>query len=156
METLLDYLKLRYFLVAGGLVAAVVLADRFQEYPRGWYERRLNAAARGTSTLGAPITQDLEARESARLKALHRTVSAEISQAKARGFKVDGMQLLADKIMLLDTPQYRTIGFERLNALRLRIPTPMESFRPAADDEDSADAAPAPAPKGAKRRARAR
>jgi hypothetical protein len=139
METLLRYLNARTFLILGGLVAFVVLADRFQEYPRGRYENWLNSRERGRSALGAAIAQDLDARESAKLKALHRTVSEEIAAARAKGFDVARLQPIADKALMLDTPQYRPAALERLNQLRLVIPHSVEPFRPAADDDEPSD-----------------
>lgn len=139
METILRFLKLRTFLIAGGLAAFVMLADRYQEYPRGWYEHWRNAAERGRSPLGADIARDLEARQSARLKALHQTVSDEISAARAKGFNVARLQLIADKALNLDTPEYRPAAMERLNKLRLVIPQTVEPFRPAVDGDEASD-----------------
>jgi hypothetical protein len=133
METLLRFLNTRNFLIAGGLIAFIVVADRYQEYPRGWYQRKLDERARGVSPLGTDIARDLEAKESARLKALHRTVSEEIAAAKAKGFNVDRLQPIADKALQLDTPAYRAAAMERLNQLRLVIPQAVEPFRPATD-----------------------
>jgi hypothetical protein len=156
METLLDWLKLRNFLIAGGVVAFVVLADRFQEYPRGWYEARQVARDRGgDSRLAAAISDDLETRESSRLKALHRAVSDEIAAAQAKGLKVDHLQEIADKALGLDSPKYRHAAMERLNQLRLAIPLAQESVRPAGEGDENADEPAAPKNPRA-RRARAK
>jgi hypothetical protein len=151
MDLLLRFLNLRSFLIAGGIIAFVVLADRFQEYPRGWYENRLNARERGTSPLGGAIAQDLEARESARLKALHRTVSEEIAAAQAKGFAVGRLQAVADKALALDTPRFRPAAMERLNQLRLVIPQAKEPFQPAVENDDAADIPAAPKPSSSRR-----
>lgn len=139
METILRFLKLRYFLIAGGLVVFVMVADRYQEYPRGWYEHWRNASERGRSPLGDAIAADLDAKQSARLKALHATVSAEIAAAQAKGFNVARLQAIADKALLLDTAKYRPAAMERLNKLRLVIPQAVEPFRPAAEGEEPSD-----------------
>lgn len=139
METILRFLNARSFAIAGIVVAAVVLADRYQEYPRRWWESRLDASQRGASTLSKDIAADLDRTESLRLRALHRTVSAEIAAAQAKGFDVARLQPIADKALLLDTPAYRPAAMERLNKLRLVIPQAMEPFRPAASDEEPAD-----------------
>ncbi|MFI5346521.1 MAG: hypothetical protein ACHQ51_09130 [Elusimicrobiota bacterium] len=153
MELILRFLNLRTFLIAGGIVAAIVLADRFQEYPRGWYERKMNARERGLSPLGASISQDLEARESARLKALHRTVSDEIAAAQAKSFNVSRLQAIADKALALDTPRFRPAAIERLNHLRMVIPQASEQFRPASENDDPSDIPDAPKPAKAPRAA---
>ncbi|MDE2510285.1 MAG: hypothetical protein KGL74_04110 [Elusimicrobia bacterium] len=152
MEFILRLLNLRTFLIAGAVVAAVVLADRYQEYPRMWYENRMNARERGSNGLGNDIARDLDAVESARFKALYRTVSDEIAAAQAKGFDVARLQVIADKSLALDTPRYRAAAMERLNLLRMAIPQAKETFRPAAENEDPADAPPdSPKPSRAKR-----
>jgi len=149
METILRFLNVRSFLVAGVVVAAVVLGDRYQEYPRRWWESRQDAAQRGTSPLARDIAADLERMESLKLRALHKTVSEEIAAAQAKGFDVARLQPIADKALLLDTPAYRPAAIERLNKLRLVIPQSVEKFRPAAADEEPADDLPAPKPSAA-------
>jgi hypothetical protein len=144
MEIILRFLKWKYFLIGGGIVIAVVLADRFQEYPRLAYQHWADARERGVSPLGADIQRDLDAKDSARLKALHRTVSAEIAAAAAKGFDVARLQVIADKALLLDTPKYRAAAMERLNKLRLVIPQTVEPFRPAAENDDPSDMPPNP------------
>ena len=74
-------------------------------------------------------------RDSARLRGLHRAVSAELALARSRGHDVDKLQRLADSALKLDTPAYRSAAIERLNKLRLVIPQKKETFRPAAADD---------------------
>lgn len=154
METILRFLKLRYFLIAGGIVVFVMVADRYQEYPRRAYERWLNARERGTSPLGTDIVRDLDAKQSARLRALHRAVSAEIAAAQAKGFDVARLQVIADKALQLDTPAYRAAAMERLNQLRLVIPQKAEAIRPAALNDDPSDMPATPRSSTRRRRSR--
>lgn len=154
METILRFLNARSFAIAGLVVAAVVLADRYQEIPRRWWQERQDAADRGSSALGKAIDADLDRKESQRLRALHKAVSEEIAAAQAKGFDVARLQPIADKALALDTPAYRPAAMERLNKLRLVIPQSMEPFRPAAADEEPSDAPPTPKakPRAARKR----
>lgn len=139
METILRFLNARSFATVGIVIAVVVLADRYQGIPRGWWQTRVDAAARGTSPLAGDIAADLDKKDSLRLRALHKTVSDEIAAAQAKGFDVARLQPIADKALALDTPAYRPAAMERLNKLRLVIPQSMEPFRPAASDEEPSD-----------------
>lgn len=130
METLLRFLNARIFLILGTLVALIALADRFQEYPRRWYENRLNAIERRLpAPPSADIARDLNARQSLKLKALHREVLQDIAAAKARGDDVDHLRAIADKALALDSPAYRSAAMEMLNKLRLVVPR-AEKARP--------------------------
>ncbi|MBI3566395.1 MAG: hypothetical protein HY079_14465 [Elusimicrobia bacterium] len=156
METILRFLNARTFAVAGIAVALVVLGDRYQGIPRQWWQERADAAARGKSGLAAPIAEDLDRKESLRLRALHKAVSEEIAVAAAKGFDVARLQSIADKALALDTPAYRPAALERLNKLRLVIPQSIEPFRPAAAGEEPPDRLPTPtaAPRAKTRRTR--
>jgi len=150
METLLRLLNARTFLAVAALVALVLLVDRFGGYPRVWYEARQDAGERGASSLSGAIARDLDARESAKLKALHRAVSDEIAAAQAKGLNVANLQAIADKALGLDDPRYRHAAMERLNQVRLAVPQVSEVVVPATDADDKNDI-PA-APKATKKR----
>lgn len=154
METILRFLNARALAVAGIVVVVVVLADRYQGFPRRWWQERVDAAERGQSSLSATIAQDLERKESMRLRALHKAVSEEIAAARAKGFDVARLQPIADKALALDTPAYRPAAMERLNKLRLVIPQTMEPFRPAAADEEPSDQPATPTAKPRAKRTR--
>lgn len=123
--------------------AAVLLwaAEHFQAYPRAAYERwRYPSQARADAGAAA-IQKDLDAKESLRLRALHREVSAEIEKARAAGRKVAGLQRLADAMLSLDSPGYRREGLAKLNEVRMRIPQG-EAVRAAGPDDDEVQVPP--------------
>jgi hypothetical protein len=103
------------------------------------------ARARGLPTPAADIVKDLDARESLRLRALYRDVSAEIAAARARGRSVDALQRGADSALAMAAPATRAYAFARLNELRLAIPPALDALRPS-DGEEPRDSATAPAP----------
>jgi hypothetical protein len=160
MELILRFLNKRIFFIVAGLIAAVVLADRFQMYPRLWYEHwRYPAQGAGNAGASEDIRADLDHQESLRLHALHREVSLEIAAAAAKGFDVARLQAIADSALNLDTPAYRSAAMERLNKLRLAIPQKAEIARPAdSQDEAAEDRLPTPKPRavGPARRRRRR
>lgn len=126
------------FVAGAGLLWALFT---FQEYPRAAYQRwRYPPQPLATKT-AAPIERELDLKQSQRLRALHRAVSAEIAAASARGRKVAGLQRLADAIMALDMPGYRLEAMEKLNGVRLRIPQG-EPVRAISPDDDRVDIPP--------------
>lgn len=148
MDLLLRLLERRVIIAGAVVLAAVWLAGRFGGYAQGRADLMMHPPAPAVSPLAADIKKDVEARESAKLKGLHRTVSAEIAAARANGFQVDKFQRLADGALRLDTPAYRPAAIERLNKLRLAIPQKREAFRPAAAEDLNPDSFDTPRPKG--------
>ncbi|MDP3544343.1 MAG: hypothetical protein Q8T11_17900 [Elusimicrobiota bacterium] len=148
MNLLLRLLERRVIVAGSALLAAVWLGGRFGGYAQVRADLMMHPPAPVESPLAADIRIAVEARESAKLKGLHRAVSAEISAAKANGFKVDKFQSLADSALRLDTPAYRSAAVERLNKLRLAIPQKREAFRPAAAGDLNPDSLDTPRPKG--------
>ena len=132
MEIILRCLNARALLVAGVAVVLVLIAVRVQRSAHRW---RDTFAVPGPAPRDTDIAVDLEARESLRLKTLHRRVSAEISAAKTKGFDSDRLQGIADSALRLDTPAYRSAAIERLNKLRLAVPQASEPLRPAGRDD---------------------
>ena len=126
METILRFLDRRTFAAAGAAAAllwALTLLPRREPPPNG------------PSEPNEAIARELDARESLKLRALHRKVSAEISAARDKGLKVGRLQELADSALALDRAPLRDGAMERLNKLRLAVPQAPERFRPAAADE---------------------
>ncbi len=148
MDLLLRLLERRVIVAGAVLLAAVWIGGRWGGYAQGHADLMLHPPAPAISPLAADIKKDVEARESARLKGLHRAVSAEIAAARANGFNVDKFQRLADSALRLDTPAYRPAAIERLNKLRLAIPQKREAFRPAAAGDLNPDSFDTARPKG--------
>ena len=144
MNLILRHLNARGFLIAGAGAALVLLAIRFRAAPGRWHEARMIARDRGPAVFAPDIAQDLDARESMRLKRLYRDVGAEIAAAKARGVDAEPLQRAADAAMTMDSPASRAHAFENLNRLRLAIPQPLDALRPAGGGDDSSDALPTP------------
>lgn len=148
MDLLLRLLERRVIIGGAVLLAAVWVAGRFGGYAQGRADLMMHPPAPVDSPLAADIKKDVEARESAKLKGLHRAVSAEIAAAAANGYKVEKFQRLADSALRLDTPAYRPAAIERLNKLRLAIPQKREAFRPAAAEDLNPDSFDTARPKG--------
>ncbi len=148
MDLLLRLLERRVIIAGAAVLAAVWVGGRWGGYAQGRADLMMHPPAPVSSPLAADIIKTSEARESAKLKGLHRAVSAEIAAAKANGFNVDKFQRLADNALGLDTPAYRSAAIERLNKLRLAIPQKKESFRPAAAEDMNPDMFDTPRPKG--------
>ena len=139
MDLLLRLLERRVIITIAVAVVAVWAWNRWGGYAQGHADLMMHPPADVTSPLSADIIKTSEARESAKLRGLHRAVSAEISAATANGFKVERFQRLADSALNLDTPAYRSAAIERLNKLRLAIPQKKETFRPAAAEDLNPD-----------------
>lgn len=148
MDLLLRLLERRVIIAGAALLAAAWLAGRYGSYAQSRADLMMHPPAPAVSPLAADIKKDVEARESAKLKGLHRAVSAEIAAAKANGFDVEKFQRLADSALALDTAAYRPAAVERLNRLRLAIPQKREAFRPAAAGDLNPDSLDTPRPKG--------
>lgn len=122
LDFALKWVTARNLAALGALAAMVWLYDVFQEHPRRLYERWRYPPQRAASAQGAAIMRELDVKESVRLRMLHRQVVAEIASAAAAGRKVGGLKRLADAALSLDAPNYRKMGMERLNEVRLKIP----------------------------------
>lgn len=144
---MLRLLERRVIILGSALLAAVWIGGRWGGYAQGRADMLLHPPADATSPLSADIKKTVEARESAILRGLHRTVSAEIAAAAANGYNVEKFQRLADSALKLDTPAYRSAAVERLNKLRLAIPQKKETFRPAAAEDLNPDLFDNPRPK---------
>jgi len=148
MDLLLRLLERRVIIGIAVVLGAVWAAERWGGYAQGGADLMMHPPAETSSPLSADIIKTSEARESAKLRGLHRAVSAEIAAAAANGFKVEKFQRLADSALGLDTPAYRSAAVERLNKLRLAIPQKKEAFRPAAAEDLNPDLFDSPRPKG--------
>ena len=147
MELLLRLLERRYLIPAAVLLAGLALLPLLP---------RRRPPANGPAEPNAAIARDLEAQKSARVRALHRRLSAEIAQAAAKGLAVGNLQRLADQALTLDRPGYRDAAATRLNQLRLMVPQTRERIR-AEQDEGRVDPVPTPRSRAApKRRAKPR
>ena len=147
MDLLLRLLERRVIIAIAVVLAAVWAGDRWGGSAQYQADLMLHPPADAVSPLSADIIKTSEARESAKLRGLHRAVSAEIAAAAANGFKVEKFQSLADGALNLDTPAYRSAAIERLNKLRLAIPQKKETFRPAAAEDLNPDLFDSPRPK---------
>lgn len=139
MNLLLRLLERRVVIGIALMLAAAWAGERWSAYARGRIDLMRHPPAETTSPLSADIVRSSEVRESARLRGLHRAVSAEISAAEAHGHNVDKYRRLADSALDLDTPAYRYAAVERLNKLRLALPQKKESFRPASPEDLNPD-----------------
>ncbi|MBI4061205.1 MAG: hypothetical protein HY403_07225 [Elusimicrobia bacterium] len=148
MDLLLRLLERRLVLGIAAALAAIWAGERWGGWARDRIEQALQPPAETASPLAGDIKKDVEVRESAKLRGLHRAVSAEIAAAAANGFEVGMLQRLADNALDLDTPAYRSAAVERLNKLRLAVPRKKEAFRTAAASDLNADASDSPRPKG--------
>ncbi len=131
MGLLLLLLKRRLVIAIAALLSLVWAWGRWGDYARNQTDFMLHPPAATSSPLSADIEKNAEARESGKLHALHRAVSAEIAAAAASGFQIEKIQRLADTALDLDTPAQRPTAIERLNKLRLAIPRKKEAFQPA-------------------------
>lgn len=147
MDLLLRLLERRVIITIAVVLAAVWVGGRWGGYALGHADLMMYPPAEVTSPLSADIIKTSEARESAKLRGLHRTVSAEIAAAAANGFQVEKFQRLADGALNLDNAKYRSAAIERLNKLRLAIPQKKETFRPAAAEDLNPDLFDSPRPK---------
>lgn len=148
MDLLLRLLERRYIIGFAALMLAVWAVEHWGGYAQGRADLMMHPPADANSPLSDDIKKSVEVRESARLRGLHRTVSAEIAASAANGFKVEKFQRLADSALTLDTPAYRSAAIERLNKLRLAIPQKKETFRPAAAGDLNPDLLNIQRPKG--------
>ncbi|MBI3289610.1 MAG: hypothetical protein HYZ74_08855 [Elusimicrobia bacterium] len=139
MDLLLRLTQRRYIVAAILFLIGVVAADRWGGLALSRLDFWLHPPAAALSPLAAELRGTVDVRESARLRGLHRAVSAEIEAARAKGLDVDKLQRLADSALTLDAPAYRAAAVERLNKLRLVIPRSKEDFRPAAQGEANPD-----------------
>ena len=156
MDFILRYLNARGLLTTAGAIAAFVLLLRFHDAPYRWYEDRKFAQERGAAMLATDISQDLDARESLKLKGLYRDVSAEIAAAQARGKPVDGLQAAADAALRMDAAATRPFAIDNLNRLRLAIPQPLDAVRPSNGGDEASDAPGTPPSSPVRRRGRSR
>ncbi|UPT72420.1 MAG: hypothetical protein M0D55_10520 [Elusimicrobiota bacterium] len=155
LDFLLRLLERRVIAGILAAVAALWAVDRYGAYTRSFFEMKLNPPASAESPYIADILKDVEKREHARVRGLHRAVSAEIEAARRQGLPVHELQNLADDALARDSAAYRSVAIERLNTLRMRIPQ-KKTFTKTANSEDlNPDLNDAPVPK-TKYRARVR
>lgn len=147
MDLLLRLLERRVIIAIAVVLAAVWSGERWGGYAQSRADLMMHPPADAVSPLSADIIKNSEARESAKLHNLHRTVSAEIAAATANGFHVEKFQHLADNALEFDTPAYRPAAIERLNKLRLALPQKKETFRPAATEDLNPGLFDSPRPK---------
>ena len=154
MNLLLRLLERRTIIGLSVAAAALLLVNRYGAYWLESADMTLHPPADVPQPLAADMLKDVETREAARVRGMHRAVSAEIAAARAQGFKVDGLQTHADDIFAMDSPDYRPQVIERLNKLRMAIPQKKPFTRTAGEDDRNPDRldAPMPKPKSARRR----
>ena len=151
MDLLLRLLERRTIVGLSLLLASFVIVNRFGAY---WLERAdmmLHPPASASSPLSSDILKSVETREAARFRGLHRAVSAEITAARAQGYKVDALQKIADDVLAMDKPEYRAVAIERLNKLRMAIPQKKNFTRTAGTEDQNPDLNDAPTPKPVKK-----
>ncbi|MEK7232806.1 MAG: hypothetical protein AAB268_03240 [Elusimicrobiota bacterium] len=139
MDLLLRLIERRFIIGITLVLAALWAGRRWGGYAQGRADLMMHPPADAVSPLSSDIIKSSEVRESAKLRGLHRSVSAEIATAAANGFDVKKFKRLADNALRLDTPAYRSAAILRLNKLRLAIPRKKETFRPAAAADLNAD-----------------
>lgn len=142
-DFLLKWVTGRNLALVFGLGGAVFVADLFWEYPKSAYERwRYPPQKAAPDARSQAIKDELDFKESLRLRTLHRNVSREISSAAAKGRRVEGLQRLADAALALDAPGYRKPAFEKLNEVRLKIPRGEGPRAVSPGDEEAGDIPP--------------
>lgn len=143
LDFLLKWWTGRNLAVVFGLGAAVFVADLFWEYPKAAYERwRYPPQKAVPDARSKAIEDELDFKESLRLRTLHRAVSQEIAAAQAKGRRVAGLQRLADAALALDSPGYRKSAFEKLNEVRLKIPRGEDARALSPEDEGAGEGIP--------------
>lgn len=152
MDLLLRLLERRVWGTVVALAALVVAGEHLGPLALERWDAWRHPPPTGESPLAADLLADNERRESAKLRGLHRTVSREIAAARAKGFAVDRLQRAADAALSLDNADYRPAAIERLNRLRLAIPTRAAPVRPADLDLDASDAQDEPRSRRRRRR----
>ena len=95
MDLLFRLLERRVIIAIAVVLAAVWAGERWGGYAENSADMLLHPPADAVSPLSADIIKTSEARESAKLRGLHRAVSAEIAAAAANGFNVEKFQRLA-------------------------------------------------------------
>lgn len=152
MDLLLRLIERRTIL---GLLLAMGLLMIVSHYGGYWLERvdmRLHPPATVSQPLAADLLKDNEARDAARIRGMHRSVSAELDAARKQGFKVEELQKLADDIVAMDSPEYRPTVIERLNKLRMAIPQKKNISGTAGKDDHNPELDDVPSPKRSRRR----
>lgn len=152
MDLLLRLLERRVWLSAVVACALFVAAEHWGPMILDRVDAWRHPPPSAESPLAADLLADNEKRESAKLRGLHRTVTREIDAARARGHAVERLQRAADAALSLDTAEYRPAAIERLNRLRLAIPTRGSSLRPADPDLDAEDRLEEPSSRRRRRR----
>jgi hypothetical protein len=143
LDFLLKWVTGRNLAIAFGLGGAVFVLDLFWEYPKAAYERwRYPPQKAAPNARSRAIEDELDFKESLRLRTLHRNVSQEIADAQAKGRRVAGLQRLADAALALDAPGYRKAAFEKLNEVRLKIPRGMDARAVSPEDEGAGEGIP--------------
>ena len=151
MDLLLRLLERRTIIALAVALAAILFAHNYGSY---WIDRAdmmRHPPASAAAPLAVDILKDAETREAAKFRGLHRAVSAEISAARAQGFKIEELQTLADDILAMDKPEYRAVAIERLNKLRVAIPQKKNFKRTANTDDQNPDLFDPLPPKSSKR-----
>ena len=152
MNLLLRLTERRCLAAATLLLAAAAACVRWGAVAVSNLEMRLHPPAQTSTALAAALLQDSDARQSARLRGLHRAVTSEIQAAAAEGFNVGKLQRLADAALALDTASYRPVAIENLNKLRLSVPRKKYIVRPAANGDANPDFSGSPRPRREARR----
>lgn len=141
LDFLLKWLTGRTFIVFLVACAVVWAGLEYQSPALAAYERWRYPPQKRDAKASAAIEKELDAKESLRLRALHREVSREIAAAARRGRSTDGLQRLADATLALDMPGYRAGAMEKLNEVRMRIPQ-AEAVRAISPEDDQVDVPP--------------
>jgi|CXWL01.1.fsa_nt_gi hypothetical protein len=135
MDLLLRLLQGRWIVAALILLTATAFALRRGDAAVEKIGLWLHPPANAYSPLAADLVKDADARESARLRGLHRAVVAELRAARGKGLNVATLQELADSALALDAPGTRATAIERLNTLRVAIPRKKGLSRPASNED---------------------
>lgn len=135
MDLMLRMLQHRYIAASIILLVIVALALRRGDAVVQRVDLWLHPPASSFSPLAADLVKDADARQSSRLRGLHRIVNAELRVARGKGIDVAALQQLADSALALDAPATRPLAIERLNKLRATIPRRKGVTRPASNDD---------------------
>ena len=138
-----------------GLLLGLGLLMIVSHYGGYWLERidmRLHPPATVSQPLATDLLKDSEARDAAKIRGMHRSVNAELAAARAQGFKIEELQKLADDIVAMDSPEYRSTVIERLNKLRMAIPQKKNFTGAAGKDDHNPELDDEPKPKRTRRR----
>ncbi|HAM35879.1 MAG TPA: hypothetical protein DEB40_08430 [Elusimicrobia bacterium] len=142
MEFLLRVCTRRNLVIAAATVAAVLAAERLQQYPRQWVQRWLYPPQKSASAGGDEIMALKERRESAQLRRRYLKLMDLLRQAQAQGFSVEILRRKADVALTLNDARNRAAAVKILVEVEMKIPRPKVQYIPLYPDDEEEEIPP--------------